>query len=163
MSNNRITQAIPATALMEATQKLNDLKTLLTPYLQSLTVTERHDLLKMSNKSYSFVAKTAEYCSSNPVFIPAFMEAGELNLEFTTVVALRPLLELCKQLYDSLDDTMMLSGSEAFASSLLYYNNVKLAAKTGEPDAKQIYEDLSARFPGRPKKVTDADTATPAG
>ncbi len=150
--NNRISESIPADVLTKALQKLNEVKAALAPFLQSLTVEERHDLPKMSNKTYSFVAKTAEYCQSNPEFQPGFMVAGELNRDFSTVAALRPVFQACAQLHSDLEDTLMLAGSEAYTESLLYYNNAKLAAGKGEASARPIYDDLSARFPGRSKK-----------
>jgi hypothetical protein len=49
---------------------------------------------------------------------------------------------------------MMLAGSEAYIAALAYYNSVKQAAKMNVPGARAIYDDLSKRFPGRPKLDT---------
>ncbi len=155
--NNRITKMPSGQELSQILQKLSEIRTMLAPYLQSLTVTERHDLPKMSNKSYSFVAKAAEYSESNPQFVPAFTPQGELNRDFYVVEVLRPILDSCAQLHSDLDDTLMLAGSEAYTESLMYYNNVKLAASRGEASAKPIHEDLAARFPGRKRVVNPND------
>lgn len=43
---------------------------------------------------------------------------------------------------------MTLSGSEASQGALVFYSNVKNAAKVKAPNAATIYDDLSSRFPG---------------
>ncbi len=159
MNKNRISESIPAAVLAEATQKLNEVRAALAPYLKALTVDERRDLPKMSNKTFSFVSKSTEYCQSYPQFVPGFLDTAELNRDFTTTLALRPILEACTALQSDVDDTVMLAGSEALMQCLVFYGTVKTAAKAGEASAKPIYEDLSARFPGRRKK-SDEGTAT---
>ena len=62
------------------------------------------------------------------------------------------------QLADSLGDTMLLSGSDAYAGALVFYQAVKNASKSNVQGANTIYNDLSARFPGRSK----SKAATPA-
>jgi hypothetical protein len=41
----------------------------------------------------------------------------------------------------------MVSGSEAFNASLVFYNSAKVAAAQDVPGAKAIYEELKRRFP----------------
>ena len=47
---------------------------------------------------------------------------------------------------------MLLSGSDAYAAALLFYNSVKGAKKSNIAKAGSIYDDLAERFPGRPLK-----------
>ena len=54
---------------------------------------------------------------------------------------------------DRLDDTMTLSGSEAYGAVLTFYNYIKGAAKSNVPGAQTIFDDLSTRFPGRKVKA----------
>ncbi|PZF74997.1 hypothetical protein [Taibaiella soli] len=152
---NRITEGIPSTVLTEAAQKIVELKALLAPYMHTLTATERHEILKMSNKSYTFVSKVVDYCANNPEFKPGYMDEGALNLDFAMVAGLRPILEQCNQLTTLIDDTVVLAGSEAFTNALVYYSAVRTAAKNGETHAKVVFEDLSERFPGRKMKSAD--------
>ena len=53
---------------------------------------------------------------------------------------------------EALNDSMTLSGSEAYQGALVFCSNVKNAAKVKTPKAGSIYEDLSSRFPGAPTK-----------
>ena len=55
---------------------------------------------------------------------------------------------------DRVDDSLLLSGSQAYAAALAYYQSVKAAAKLGQPGAAVIADDLSERFPGRPTKAS---------
>ncbi len=72
------------------------------------------------------------------------------------------MVELTAQIAEVLSDTMMLSGSEARAGALILYNAAKIAARSNISGAKNIYDDLSSRFPGRPKSVSSASAETPA-
>jgi hypothetical protein len=51
----------------------------------------------------------------------------------------------------------MVAGSEAYQSSLIFYNSVKMAARQDIPGAKAIYEELKKRFPG-PKHRSNSNT-----
>jgi len=48
----------------------------------------------------------------------------------------------------------LLTGSEALAAALVFYNALKGAAKAGEPGMKTIYADLQSPYPGRKKRAT---------
>lgn len=149
---NRVSADIPAAVITEVTTKLKEAGVLLLPYLQALTTEERQTLPKMSDKSIAFVNKAATYSASNPEFAPSFMEVGEFTKDMRLVQQLKPILDICKQLSSNIDDTSMLGGSEAYVEALIYYNSVKMAAKTGQANARVIYDDLSMRFPGVSRK-----------
>lgn len=103
----------------------------------------------MSDKSVAFVVKNLEYTKTNPEFVPPFLSVTDMEADVNAIEQLRPLFKEIQQITDNLDDTLMLSGSEAFNAALLYYNNVKQAIKGNVPGAKTIYEDLSKRYTGR--------------
>ena len=69
-----------------------------------------------------------------------------------TVQQLRNLSQMLAPISDALDDSLMLSGSEAYQGALVFYSNVKSAAKVHVPKAQTVYDDLSTRFPGAPAK-----------
>jgi len=48
-----------------------------------------------------------------------------------------------------LNDTIMLSGSEAYVAALAFYKSVKVAASMNVAGAQPIYEDLKKRFEGQ--------------
>lgn len=141
-------EIIPDTIVTIATQKLNEIKDLLAPYLQTLSGDERQKLLKMSNQSFGFVSKAIEYCQHNPQFMPGYMKFDQLNHDYGAMAAIRPLLTTCAHLQSDLEDTAMRVGSNAFSQCLLYYYNVEMAAGKGETVAQPIMEDLTERFFG---------------
>ncbi len=100
----------------------------------------------MSDKSQPFVEKANEYAKSHPGFTPPFMQADELEIDLKAVRDLTKVYRQVDQLCRSLNDTVMQSGSEAFAEALAYYQAVKQAARMGRPNAKAVYEDLKKRF-----------------
>jgi len=59
------------------------------------------------------------------------MQVAEFEKDFLLLEELKPLLDICEQLCSNIDDTSMLGGSEAYVAALMYYNSVKMAAKTG--------------------------------
>ena len=151
-AQNQISIEIPAAVITDVTQKLQDCKNALAPYLQGLTATERHEMFKMGDKTVATVQKTKQYLTSNPEFAPAYMDQTEFLKDEAVVSQLSPIVNLAQQLFTDADDTMMLAGSEALLSAMLYYGTVKEAHAKGVPTAKPIYEDLKARFAKRTKK-----------
>jgi hypothetical protein len=51
------------------------------------------------------------------------------------------------QITDSLWNSMLLSGSETYSASLMFYNSIKNATKSKVQKAETIYNDLSAHLP----------------
>lgn len=151
-TSNRVNQVIPQEVITAVTANFVAIKEALQPYLQGLTVEERETIPKVSNKTISFVTKSDSYTETNPDFTPVFMNVKDFSVDVEVVNQLKPVLDLSQQVFSNIDDTIMLAGSEAYIAALMYYNSVKFAAKSGLPDAKPIYEDLSERFPGTKRK-----------
>lgn len=144
--DNVISVQIPAKDLAAAKQKLEELKALLDPHLISLTPHERQMLPKMRDKTLPFVEKAMNYAQSSPNFTPPYLDVEELKIDVQAVEDLTQVYRDVEQLCLNLDDTIMLSGSEAYTAALTYYHSVKQAAKVNVPDAKAIFDDLRKRF-----------------
>ncbi len=149
---NQISIEIPQTVIDLVTQNLQASKIALAPYLQGLTADERMSLFKMGNKTVATVQKTKSYIDTNPEFVPSYMNKIEFLKDETVVTLLNPIANLAKQLASDVEDTIMLSGSEALQEAMLYYGQVKEASAKGIPTAKPIYEDLKERFSKRSRK-----------
>jgi hypothetical protein len=158
-TQHQISIIIPADVLQQSSEHLQSAAKLLQPYLYALTGADRQGLAKMGDKTIPFVAKNLDYSKSNPQFTPAYLDVAELEKDLNVATGLTPLLRICAQLTSNLDDTIMLSGSEAYVSSLAYYNTVKQAARMNVPDAKPIFEDLQQRFPRHLKAKAPAGPA----
>ena len=150
-----ISDADKATVLAAITT----LKSTLAPYLIALSNDDRQTLPKMGDNNLPFVQKALDYAESNAQFVPAYVDVPELQVDVEAVSALLDFLRPLQQVYSNLNDTIMLSGSEAYVAALAYYNSVKLATKMKVPGAEAIYNDLSQRFI---KLTAKPATATPA-
>ena len=153
MSNgNQISLNIPATDLEQAKQHFAEAHAILAPYLVNLTPEASKELPKMGDKSYAFVTKALEYLKVPGTPMPPYTNVAELEVDLKGVDTIRQILQAAMPTIDMLQDTMLLSGSEAYVAALAYYNYIKGAAKAGVPGAQTIYDDLSARFQGRSSK-----------
>jgi hypothetical protein len=148
---NQISIDIPQDIVDQVTQKMQECKTQLAPYLQALTVAQRSSLFKMGDKTVATVQKTKSYIQTNPEFVPSYMDKAEFLRDEAVVSKLNPLANLANQLTDDINDTITLAGSEALQAAMLYYGQIKEAQSKGIVTAKPIYEDLSKRFSKRVK------------
>lgn len=146
---NQISVVIPPADITAVTEKLQEVKSILAPYLQGLTAKERQELFKMGNKTVANVQKTSEYVISNPEFIPTYMNTLEFSKDETVVTQLGPIANLADQIAVDVSDTVMICGSEALKQAMYYYGTVKEAHAKGVLSAKPIYLDLAARFKKR--------------
>ena len=133
-------------------EALNTLMEVLEPYLIALSAEQRKQLPKMSDKTLPFVEKCLAYAQSNPQFAPVYMNIEEMKIDVEAVEILTRLSRPIRHICENIGDTTVLAGSEAYIAALAYYNSVKQAAKMNVPAAKVIYDDLSKRFPGKPRK-----------
>ncbi|TAF77865.1 MAG: hypothetical protein EAZ53_01240 [Bacteroidetes bacterium] len=148
---------IPPGELQQVINKLQEIASILKPFLIALTPDERKSIPKMSDKTQPFVEKALDYAQSNPEFTPAYMSVPELQIDMKAVQDLTAVLQLLQPMCDNVNDTTMLSGSEAYLAALTYYNSVKHAAKSNIPSAKAIYDDLSKRFEAQKAKGKKQD------
>ncbi len=146
---NIVSIQVPEQDLQQAITNLQATKELLKPYLIALQASDRIRLPKMGDKTLPFVRKAAEYTQSRQDFSPPYLNADELAIDLKAVEDLTLVYREAEQLCKSLNDTIMLSGSEAYAEALAYYQAVKQAAKRNVPDAKTVYQDLRQRFEQR--------------
>ena len=130
----------------KAKDAITDLNEVLNAQLISLTPEKRMEIPKMGDGTEPFVLKALDYAKSNPEFAPAYMNVPELQVDIKAVDDLQDVYRPLLQLMQKLDDSIMLSGSEAYVASLAYYNSVKIAAKMNVPNAKAIFDDLKKRF-----------------
>jgi hypothetical protein len=149
---NSIAVSIPEADLAEIRGAIGVLRVKLAPHLKSLTPQDRHELPKMGDKTMGFVQKAFEYGTRHAELAPGFLDFEAMATDVKAVELLRELSMSLDPLNEALNDSLTLSGSEAYQGALLFYGNVKAAAKAKTPGAEAIYDDLSTRFPGGPQK-----------
>jgi len=144
--DNLVSIQIPQEDLDAVKAALTTIEEKLLPHLVDLTKEDRKGLPKMRDKTVPFVEKALEYAETNSQLVPAYLNVPEMRTDFNAVGTLTELYRRVEQLYDTLDDTILLSGSEAYKSALNFYKAVKNAAKAGAHGAEVISNDLKQRF-----------------
>ncbi|MRT92140.1 hypothetical protein [Ancylomarina sp. 16SWW S1-10-2] len=136
---------------------LKVIKDTLEPILISLTPSEKRALLKLGDKSISFVNKCLMFANQKPEFVPSYIDKNEWQIDMNARNDLSPYNAEIQEINSLLLDTIMLCGNEAFRQALTYYNSVKQAAKDNVPGAKPIYDELKQQFPNNKKSKEEAE------
>jgi hypothetical protein len=161
MANNH-SKHIPAEVLEQVRGKLKESLELLSQYTIALTPMERRGMLKMGEKTLSFVDKAHEAALANDNLRPPFLNMEEYDIDYSDARALWGIRSLALQLYESIDDTEMAAGGEAYQASLVFYNSVKMAAAQDISGAKAIYNELRQRFPHGKRKTSEGEAEMPS-
>lgn len=156
MSNsNRISLKLSDDLVAQVKQHFTAASEMASPLLVNLSPDENKALPKLGDKSYSFVTKALEYMKVPGTPMPDYVNIEELETDLKAYDTLRQILQTVMPLIDQLNDSMALSGSEAYVAVLSYYNYIKGAAKSNVQGAQTIYDDLRSRFLVRATKKTD--------
>ena len=150
-SDNRISQEITAAQKAAIVSAAGALKTALTGITINLTKDERQSLPKIADKTLAFDEKCKAYMASRPDLVPSFLDTAELAKDRKLIDDLLPCLREIAPICEGLEDTISLAYTDVYVADLAFHQNVKQAAKRGVPGTDTIYDDLKARFPGRPQ------------
>ena len=118
------------------------------PFMIGLTAQERKELAKLGDKSIGFDEKIQAYMVTNPEFIPGFVDPAEVRKDRLLRTRFMSFFPDFMTLAEHMEDTMTILGNEILMADLAYYQSVREASRRGVPGARQIYDDLRARFPG---------------
>ena len=149
---NRISLNIPAEDIEAIKAATKVLQEKLLPHLATLTKEEQGELFKIGDKSIAFINRSFEYIEQNPKLTPDYINVEEMKVDIGAVETLRKILNPIGLIVSALDDSIMLSGSEANVPALAFYNYIKGAARMNVPGAKAIYDDLKKYFAKRSHK-----------
>jgi hypothetical protein len=155
--DNRHNRAIPQDVLEDLTRRTREINEILRPYATPLTTQERQERIILGDKSIAFGEKSYNYAVANPKFVPEFVDTEEFGIDMADTTGLRVLRNNLNQAFETVDDLMLLSGSEAYQTALAFYSYIKLLVAQDVPGAKAIYEELKKRFPGRGKSKKDVE------
>jgi hypothetical protein len=156
--DNKHSLSIPVDVLSQVQTLVNQAHTLLLPYVTPLTAAERRTLLKMGEKTFSFVEKAHEFAVQNPALCPPYLDMVAFEIDFADAHNLMTLNNSTLQLHEYTDDTSMVAGSEAYQAALVFYSSVKVASAHDVPGAKAVYEELRKRFPSTRHKHAGTET-----
>ncbi len=149
---NKISVEFLQTDLEEIKTFIGKIKAKMPVGLVNLTPDERHFYVKMGDKTIAFVQKALDFAIMYPDLVPAYVNIAELKKDMEAVKAMQSILRQLEELTTLLDDSVLLSGSEAYIASLSIYNAAKDAARRNVSGAKNAVDELKLRFPGRKTK-----------
>jgi len=119
------------------------------PFLIGLTTDERITLPKINEGNKVFVADSINALVNNAAMLPPYLDVNLIKSDLTLYEQLDELEGMAQQLVEKIQDTRMLCGSEAYASSLAAYRLFEAAAAAGLPGTDSIYNALKQRFSGQ--------------
>ena len=159
--NNQISAAIGAESKEAILGGLASMEENLQPLLLfNLSPADRMSLVKMGDKTISFVQKALDYAGHNADLVPAYLNLAEARKDLALAADLAELHRRLERLLTAVEDTMMVAGSEAYEAALAYYHSVKGATRSNIPGTEAIISDLSKHFPRRKPEKPPAEPRT---
>ena len=113
------------------------------PDLLSLLPEERKRLTYMGDKSEVFTRQTIRVLVQNPQIVPPSLNLAEAQADLLALDRLRPILEGLQRLQAQVEDTTSALGSDAMATALEGYGQIKLSG------AAHGLEELRKEIGGR--------------
>lgn len=155
--NNKISAEITAEQMTKVSAQLAEAKvTLKDVLIFNLTAGERQAMLKMADRTLAFVGRAISHAKQSPGLVPSFLDVAEAQKDYKLAADLYEIYLEQSKFLRSIEDAMMVAGSEAYEAALVFYNAVKGAHRSNIAGTQDIYEDLKQQFP-RSRKNTEAD------
>lgn len=139
------------TAIIDA---IDSIKTKL-PFLVNLSKDERQNLRKMGPSSVDFVNLSLQGAQNFGNLLRADFNLQEFEKDVTLVRNLSDIRVRLSALLESIDDTMMATGSDAMTSADDVYDYLKKGKK--DASVKTLLDQMSTKYAGQSKsrKATD--------
>lgn len=122
----------------------------LLPFLQDLSPDDRQSLIKMGDKSRAFVEGSLTLAEADDSFLPRSFDVKEMRQDKDFHDNLSPIAVQILRLYEGIEDTMMLVGSDLVMNGLEVYNNAKTNGKGDHLD--MLVPILGRRFARKSKE-----------
>ncbi|PKB17563.1 hypothetical protein [Flavobacterium sp. 5] len=143
--NNRVNTtatAVQVTAIKAAFQTI----TTNLPFLVGLTADERKSLTTIDVNNKAFTEDAINAAVNNPTLIPSYISVTNMKNDLTLFTQLDELSAMATQLFERIEDTKMLAGSEAYGAALSLYKAFGAAADAGVSGTDSIVDQLKKRF-----------------
>ena len=155
---NKIDAAINVTDRDQILRLINQIFDLL-PFTVDLTPSERKSLVKMGVSGRSFVEESLVLVEQDDSFMPRSFDKSEMRADMDLYTTMLPVLMQLTKLYEAVNDTMMLAGSDLIMAGLDIYRNSKDNGRGENLD--NLVPLLGQRFARRSKKADGVDESPP--
>jgi len=129
--------------------------------LIEVSQTDRMEIAKMTKKGFQFINKSIDIMNISPDLVPRFVDVENVKTDVALLSQLQRFLLPLQAITRRIEDTMMVTGSEAYLGCLSTYQSIKNAAKGNVASARVHYDELKQFFPG-PSRSTATETTTTA-
>lgn len=147
---NRISLSFTDEDIKSIKESIKVLKEKLLPHLVKLDKEDRVGIFEINIKSLGFIEKAYNYAKTNKKLVPGYLDLEEMKKDIDAFKELSNIMAPIEQIYQILNDSIMLAGTEAYTEALAFHTAVKGAVKMEIKGAEDIYEDLRyTRFPGK--------------
>lgn len=153
MNSNRVDTTLSPTDRDEILNSINSIREKL-PFLLALTPEEARSLPRLGDKSRAFVAKAVELADRHPQILPGAFELEALKNDLDLFESLYPVLSALGELYNLVNDTTAVAGSEAFTAARMIYTYAKMGGQSAE--LEPLIQDLSKRYRRKPAAKAEA-------
>ncbi len=127
------------------------------PGLLSLDADERRRLTYMGDKSEVFTRQTLRVLEQNPQIVPPSLGLAEAQADLLALDRLRPVLERVQRLVAQLEDTSNALGSDAMATALEGYGQIKLSGPAH--GLEELRREIGGRWARGPRKQAQVAAA----
>ena len=127
----------------------------LLPAQVDLSLDERQSLVKMGNSGRPFVEETLNMVEQDDSFMPRAFDKAEMRQDSDFYTTMLPVSIQLTKLFEAVNDTMMLAGSDLIMSALDVYRNAKDNGKGANLD--NLVPLLGQRFKRKSKKIGGND------
>ena len=158
---SNISSALTPAQKADIQLKVNDIKLILV-FLINLTPAERKKLLKMGDKSVSFVQDTLAALKANPSVVPSGFDLIEFEKDLTLYNDLIEILSYLHPLFEGIEDTVLALSNELMRQGIAGYKLIVEAAKTNSA-LDTVARDLGERFKKAGKTEPKVFTLLPQG
>ena len=143
---------IPLTVLIEAQVKVDEVMTMLGPYLEAPIPPEHQTMIRMRPEIHKFVELSYRLAVENPDLLPGFAEVAISGEDYSIVRELWTFTGKLNQLKNNKYNIEMAVGSHVLQAAMAFYQKVKIAARHNIPGARIIFEELKPRRPSGRRK-----------
>jgi hypothetical protein len=148
---NKIDAALSAADRDKILDLTNQINALL-PFLTSLTTEEKRELPRMGDKSRAFVQASLALAEQDDSFLPRSFDVAEMRKDEDLYNAMTAVYTALAILFEKLQDTMMLTGSDLYVAALEVYDAAKRKGGSNTGGLDQLLDALGQRFARRAKK-----------
>ena len=137
----------------KALELITQLKALF-PFGLKFTPEQRKTMTRIDDARLPFTEKALQFGSQEPRIVPPYTDLDELSRDLMLYKSMAQIERELLSLTETIVDTRVAAGTDAYQASLSIYNSAKGAAKNGIPGTQSIVDDLKKLFANQGTNTT---------